>query len=515
MVLLIVDDEELTRSGVISSIDWESLGITRIIQAEDGLRGLEAARIHHPEIILSDVRMPRMDGISMLKSLEEELPDTSVIFMSGYSDKQYLKAAIRLKAVSYLEKPLQASEVRDAIQEAIRLHRSRIHSHRGRQLQSLETKSQLAALLTSPADADPEKIRMLSSELSMTLSDDTWFTSVIIHVSHSMEMPNRAAESVVNGLEAFLGGLGLTCLYLTRRVQYLLFEIIGDQPLPESLLHAILSYLKSQFEGEGNFYITAGESVKGPANAFLSYSSAVGLIQSSFFFPSGTILTSGDTSPKERPAAPPDSVFEHALSSVGREEADAFLVRLAQHYENTRSSLPNMARDRYYRLFMLIRSARIQRQLSASDQEETILSSMEQCFTYQELHGLLTRRTEEYFEEAWKEKAAPENSTILLIEEYIGENYMKEGLSVKDISAHVFLSASYVCTVFKNETGKTLSQYITDYRMEKAKRLLADPRYRISDISSQVGYSDGNYFGKSFKKHTGMTPSEYRERITG
>ena len=92
MTLLIVDDEELTRSGVISSIDWESLGITRIIQAEDGLRGLEAARIHHPEIILSDVRMPRMDGISMLKSLEEELPDTSVIFMSGYSDKQYLKA---------------------------------------------------------------------------------------------------------------------------------------------------------------------------------------------------------------------------------------------------------------------------------------------------------------------------------------------------------------------------------------------------------------------------------------
>ena len=135
---------------------------------------------------------------------------------------------------------------------------------------------------------------------------------------------------------------------------------------------------------------------------------------------------------------------------------------------------------------------------------------------YMEQHGWYIRHRN------WQKKhheldlvCIDENSTILLIEEYIGENYMKEGLSVKDISAHVFLSASYVCTVFKNETGKTLSQYITDYRMEKAKRLLADPRYRISDISSQVGYSDGNYFGKSFKKHTGMTPSEYRERITG
>ena len=108
-----------------------------------------------------------------------------------------------------------------------------------------------------------------------------------------------------------------------------------------------------------------------------------------------------------------------------------------------------------------------------------------------------------------------EDAAIVLIRSYIAGHYRNPSLSVKDISAHVFLSASYVCSVFKNETGKTLSQYITDYRMEKAKRLLADPRYRISDISSQVGYSDGNYFGKSFKKHTGMTPSEYRERITG
>ena len=87
---------------------------------------------------------------------------------------------------------------------------------------------------------------------------------------------------------------------------------------------------------------------------------------------------------------------------------------------------------------------------------------------------------------------------------------MNETLSVKDISDHVFLSTSYVCTFFKNETGQTLNQYLTEYRMEKAKQLLSDPRYKITDISSRVGYSDGNYFGKSFKKYTGFSPSEYR-----
>lgn len=93
-----------------------------------------------------------------------------------------------------------------------------------------------------------------------------------------------------------------------------------------------------------------------------------------------------------------------------------------------------------------------------------------------------------------------------MIKDYISRNYMNDTLSVKDISSHVYLSASYVCTFFKSETGQTLNQYLTEYRMEKAKQLLSDPRYKISEISSKVGYTDGNYFGKSFKKYSGFLP---------
>ena len=106
MKLLIVDDEELTRTGVISSINWEELGITEIFQADDGINGLQMAQTYRPEIILCDVRMPRMDGITMLERLESILPDSIPVFMSGYSDKEYLKAAIKLRAVNYIEKPL-------------------------------------------------------------------------------------------------------------------------------------------------------------------------------------------------------------------------------------------------------------------------------------------------------------------------------------------------------------------------------------------------------------------------
>ncbi len=103
MKILIVDDEVLTREGIISNIDWDRLGIDEIYEADDGYHGLEMARLYNPDIILSDVRMPRMNGIEMARELHKLLPASSIIFMSGYSDKEYLKEAIKLKAVSYVE----------------------------------------------------------------------------------------------------------------------------------------------------------------------------------------------------------------------------------------------------------------------------------------------------------------------------------------------------------------------------------------------------------------------------
>ena len=102
MKLLIVDDEKLTRDGLMNSIDWEQLGVDAVAQADDGLHGFELAGGFQPDIVLSDVRMPRMSGIEMAEKLQMHNPDISIIFMSGYSDKEYLKAAIKLKAVSYV-----------------------------------------------------------------------------------------------------------------------------------------------------------------------------------------------------------------------------------------------------------------------------------------------------------------------------------------------------------------------------------------------------------------------------
>ena len=150
MKLLIADDELLTREGLASSIDWESMGIYQIFQADDGLRALHIAKLQEPDIILSDIRMPRMNGIELVEKLTELLPDTSIIFMSGYSDKEYLKAAIKLKAIDYVEKPLNPEEVQKTVAEAIRRRQQVLRSRQNEDLLSMETESNLALLLTKP-----------------------------------------------------------------------------------------------------------------------------------------------------------------------------------------------------------------------------------------------------------------------------------------------------------------------------------------------------------------------------
>lgn len=141
MKLLIVDDEKLTREGIRDSIARLSLPFDSILLADDGVHGLETAVSEQPDIVLTDVRMPRMTGVEMAEAILEKNPDTAIIFMSAYSDKEYLKAAIKLKAVRYVEKPLSLSELDDALAEALLNCQVRSHTRSAVMIQERSRKA--------------------------------------------------------------------------------------------------------------------------------------------------------------------------------------------------------------------------------------------------------------------------------------------------------------------------------------------------------------------------------------
>lgn len=129
-----------------------------------------------------------------------------------------------------------------------------------------------------------------------------------------------------------------------------------------------------------------------------------------------------------------------------------------------------------------------------------------------ELNSYFSSLMDAYVRLAQEEKE--ENELVFVMKDYIRKNYHRDMLSVREIAEAACLSTAYACTLFKNETGNTINQFISNCRVERAKQLLADPRYKITDIASQLGYSDSNYFGKSFKRLVGLSPSEYREKVS-
>lgn len=516
MNLLIVDDEELTREGLLGSIDWTALGIHNIYQADDGINGLSLARKYKPQIILSDVRMPRMNGIEMAGKIREDLPDCHIIFMSGYSDKEYLKAAIRLKAISYVEKPILPQEVEDAVREAISTDAVQQLNKYSATRQIRETASKLALDITYAKAENAADLEKQFAALHMPVKQTTSFTTIIVRfVEGFASIGSNAQEEILDYFKNIIAPSHLHYIWAVKQDEYLICHLFSsDKSAGSQSMTKIYKNLAEKLSAACRFYIAVGKTVSSVDKVFDSYNSAVILLASSFFYEYNSILMY-EKEARESPQISPEIImnFHEALSSRDKTETLRIVQSLYSKLINNQGFLVNYVKDFYYKLFMELYKTASHLQVYLSDTDgssETILDYISKSGTLTILNSLLTEKVNLLFLSL--ESNVQENSTIFLIKAFISKNFQNGNLSVKDISEHVYLSTSYVCTIFKNETGKTLNQYLTEFRIERAKTLLLDPRYKITDISDKVGYSDGNYFGKTFRKMVGLSPSEFREQ---
>lgn len=518
MRILIVDDEELTRKGMLHTIDWEALGITEIDDADDGINGLALALKKRPNIVLSDIRMPRMNGIEMVEKLKEQLPDSSFIFMSGYSDREYLKAAIKLKAVSYVEKPIDPIEIEEAVLSAIENSEQLKRMRQSEALHSLAKAGRLALSMTYPPKQQDEFTQDSLLEIHPELRRADFFTSVIVKFTGSLsEIPEENLQKIHLKFNDFLSHYNLWELHVMKHDQYLVYHLYAAVKPSERVLLRCCEFLQTVFPSyfPTPFFIAAGETVSGIENAYKSYNTAVILLQSSFFFDYNSILSAHTNDIDYIPAVTDYSAaYMEALLSKSKDRINQIEETIYQNFHNCHTFLPNKVKDVYYKLFITIQNACRSLSLNADAtfaSSDIILEYVSDCHTLSELHHLLTDKSLSFL--SLIETQEPAAPAILAIKDYISHNYHRPALSVKEIGEHIHMSQPYVCTLFKNETGLTLNQYITNYRMEKAKLLLADSNYKIADISAKAGYTDGNYFAKSFRKQTGLSPSEYREKM--
>ena len=512
MNLLIAEDETLTREGLLHGIDFSGLGITAVRQAADGVSALAACENFCPDLLLTDVRMPRMDGIALAAELQRRFPDIGILFMSGYSDKEYLKAAIRLRAVSYIEKPISLEEVRGVLEDAVKEAAKRRQAARSLDLTRKQSRARTALLLTQAGKSGT----VPPADLPIGPDKNHFCVTALIRCYPPADPDSE--ERIMTSLSDLLSASHMKQIHAVRQPFLCILHLFSEREVSERQQQYLADRMSEVLkEGGFRFHLAFGKPCSDPYRLYDSYNTATAILARAFFHREGTWLRFDQAVSHEPfrglPSFCPEGSFRDLLLRMDVSEIRDFLSDLLSSLTAAGTLLPNQVRELYYRLFQELRQASLAVHLERpASEQDSLWDRIASVSCIQNLHEML-REQAEAFPEAAKRISAV-SSPVYLIRGFIAAHLSDPGLSIKAISDEVHLSTSYVCTIFKAETGDTLTHYITELRMAKARELLMDSRNRIAEISGKVGFSDSNYFSKAFKKAYGLSPSEFRDSLS-
>lgn len=521
MKLLFAEDEKFTRDGIRKSIAWESLGITEFFEAVDGLEAVAIAEQIKPDIVLTDIRMPRMDGIELAFHLRRKYPQCKIVFMSGYADKDYLKAAITLKAVSYVEKPIDIEELEEALRTAITLcqeeQRHLVNDSVARENKSYIKQEAALQLIRGGFDDENLRNRLAAADFEAALQGP----AVTVMIKLVSPLPSKDQLGII--LDTRLASCGKPYLYTPKDDHHVIIHLFShlNDDIESHALHHICYELSLVLKREFELYsMAAGVIMPNARRLQESYTSAVLRLQASFFHkPCSIILhdNHGSEASSLHYQAPPEHLnrFQKALIEENFDELDQLLRTVTSDIRQHPGTLIVSVKELYYRFILEMdkfAQSRNMRLFDASEENDVPWKLIQECHYLDDIQRVTSSKLQELKYALIERTNGGMSSTSSRITRYIHLHFADDDLSVQDVSDHMQMTASHLISIFKEATGKTIKQYVTEYRMEKAKDLLRNNRLKVLDVASQVGYKDGEHFAKIFRKSTGMTPSDYRER---
>jgi len=525
--LLVVDDESVTRKGLMKYINWNELGVHLVEEARDGIEGIEIATIFHPDIVVSDIRMPGMNGIEFATKIRVLFPESRIIFLSGYSDKEYLKAAIHLNAVSYVEKPINLDELKEVVKRAVAL----CMEHEKKKLAEKNINSALSESLPFIRQnivfkligrkTIPEDLTKDLQLVGVPFKIDDPFTVLILKSAFRLEFTNEEKESssneILNMLEECLCDTIHICA--EKEDNYIIVisgcNTFGSRKRLSTMFETLRTWIREHSLTCINLFCAVGLPVAGMVRIRESYETAVLALQKLFFQGYNNIVFY-ENRPMEFISFDHDITadFLVLIQEQNKDKAIGFIEKLCRVIRVNEGTLVVEVKSIFFRLsFTLFKEAEKRGlQLSKTvDPEEKYLWNLISNFqTLQEIKEYLISKIILVFEGI---KDLESNSrAIFNVMNYIRKNYFTADLSVKILATHVYLTPTYLSALFKKETGKTIGEYLVEVRIEKSKELLMDPQIKLFEVARKIGYSDANYFAKVFKKQMGLTPSAFREK---
>lgn len=529
--VFLVEDEYVLRKGIQNNIDWGGHGYEFCGEASDGELALPMIQKLKPDIVITDIRMPFMDGLTLSKLIKKEMPYIEIILLSGYEEFEYAKEGIRIGIAEYLLKPISGEDllkVVDNLAEKVREKKKEreIQEKFVREMEEnfMEERKKLFQHMVTGRESSVallERAGTLNVDLSAM-----WYNILLVKTQSMNHVYNEYSNTVVK-IEEELKKLddGTNVLLFDRSPEGKAFVFKADsEPEMAQLLDDYINRLKEILKNYDNirYFGGFGEAVNRLSELPVCYEKASHAFAHRYLVSESCILsytgTEADAGLREEqfcisdvnPKQVDRSRIIEFLKLGNKEECkyfvEEFFKNMGANVMKSNIFRQYIIMDTYFCVADFVEGLRMDREeIETPEMTGGIMQSRESAMEY------IVRIMERALE--LREGASGSRYDAILDEvmHYIEQNYADEELSLNELASHVNFSPNHLSMIFSQQTGKTFIKYLTDYRMNKAKELLRCSSKRSSEISVEVGYKDPHYFSYLFKKLQGMTPTQYRE----
>lgn len=528
--VFLAEDEFIIREGIKNNIDWQAHGYEFCGEASDGELAFPLIQKTRPDILITDIKMPFVDGLALSRLVKKELPETEIIILSGYEEFDYAKEAIQIGVARYLLKPINGETLLqeiDSVAEIIlgKQKEKEIREKYQKEMEENSLRDQMDLfqhLVTG--DCSMEELLSVADKLDLKIMAP-WYSIVLLKIQ-SMKHDYEEYSGSIVVVDERIAKLAEPehVLIFDRALEGRAFLFKADSE--EELLAYQKEYLgdvKEVLSGYANLRYFGG--IGTPVNrlreipaSFEDASHAFAhryLVAESCILDSSLLMQEGAAEQEDFriSAVNPEQIdrakMQEFLRTGDLDEVvyfvDEFFGKLDGGAMKSRIFRQYITMDAYFSIVDFLKGLGLQKdEIEAPDQDSSILQDEKSAMDY------IVRIMEKALVLREKKASSRYEDVVSEVIHYIEDNYAQEELSLNLLASHVNFSPNHLSMIFSQQTGQTLIRYLTDYRMNRAKELLRCSSKKSSVISMEVGYKDPHYFSYLFKKTQGMTPTQYR-----
>ena len=520
--ILLVDDEEEVIQAIIRKINWEELGFSVVGYADNGIKALEMIEESQPDVVMTDIKMPYMDGMELCSHIRREYPAMKIVLFTGFDEFEYAKEAVHLEVEEYILKPVNSVELINIFTKLkIKLDQEISERRSMEKLEHYYTES--LPLLQANFCSTLIEGRIHEDELQKYLSDyqislpGPLYCCLVIHMSSSQIPENMnslfLAASVQKQAEDRLGKRWKAkCFpYLGNSV---LFAQINNENEIAELTDDCDRFCKYVNRMMGTVVtVGIGQVCSQILDLAQSYNAAREAVSYRAVYGASRAINIKEIAPKE-PCFTNDMELLNLFKKIRLNSEEEIVEAVDQYIESI--SFPLKSLQQHHVVIMELVTALFRFSVNNDIAAEGVGGDI--GILYGKLLELepdalrkwLTDISLCFSENLVTARSRSTQSFVSKAKEHVRSQYADVQLSLAQICERLGVSNSYFSTVFKKETGKSFVSYVTDYRMEQAARLLIETNEKSYVIAQKVGYTDPNYFSYVFKRKFGVSPSKYR-----